>query len=258
MSKNKEEKPTVEEVEFSETTKPDTENTQEVEELSDKDKRKLENSLILSGKDFDDLNIYERMVVAYNARTLPTWVKEPSQAVIIVAAAAELGIKPLMAFRYLYLVNNTPTLQSNCMSDMVRSKKGKYRVLRDMDIVYQTNNPKNVFLEGELILNKEGNPIFMGFATTLEARRPDDDQVHIVNYTLGDAVRAGLISEDLKTGKDNWVKNPKAMMMARCISKMSRLVFPDFIGGFYTPEELNPDGTVILDADGNVIMTEPE
>lgn len=58
-------------------------------------------------------------------------------------------------------------------------------------------------------------------------------------YTIEDARLAQL------TGKDNWKKGPKAMLLARCTSQMARADFPDVIRGLsYTPEEVADFGPV--------------
>lgn len=53
-------------------------------------------------------------------------------------------------------------------------------------------------------------------------------------YTIEEATRAGLVKD-----KSGWVKNPKAMLRARAISGLAHLIYPDLLGGLYTPEELS-------------------
>lgn len=59
----------------------------------------------------------------------------------------------------------------------------------------------------------------------------------VVEYTFEDAKAAGL------TGKQNYSKHPKAMLVARATSTALRQVGADVLAGFYTPEELS-DGAV--------------
>lgn len=47
------------------------------------------------------------------------------------------------------------------------------------------------------------------------------------------------------TGKDNWKKQPKVMLMWRCVAAVLRIVFPDVIQGFYSTEEIYPDSEFV-------------
>lgn len=53
-----------------------------------------------------------------------------------------------------------------------------------------------------------------------------------VTYSIEDAKVAGYSS------KENWQKQPKAMLYARCVSIIGRNMFADVIKGFYSTEEL--------------------
>lgn len=82
-----------------------------------------------------------------------------------------------------------------------------------------------------------------------------------VEWTLDDAVSAGLMRKDPRTGTyhgvgregkaTNWDKNPRAMLRARAKSELARLVYPDVVLGLYTPDELSggTDNSNIPDAE---------
>lgn len=53
-----------------------------------------------------------------------------------------------------------------------------------------------------------------------------------ITWTFEDAKKIGL------TGKDNWVKYPRAMLRSRVVSEGIRTTFPGVIVGVYTPEEV--------------------
>lgn len=52
-------------------------------------------------------------------------------------------------------------------------------------------------------------------------------------HTIEMARTAGLLKD-----KSNWMKVPTDMLMARAQSRLCRLVYPDIVGGLYTPDEL--------------------
>lgn len=60
-----------------------------------------------------------------------------------------------------------------------------------------------------------------------------EDQKIIVEFTIQNAKRAGLIRE-----KSGWVKNPDAMLRARVISKGVRMLCPEASRGLVSAEEL--------------------
>ena len=69
---------------------------------------------------------------------------------------------------------------------------------------------------------------------TYWTRRADDPEFeHMVVYTKADAQKAGL------WGSGTWAKHPKAMLRARCVSIISRQVYPDLFAGVYDEDEIN-------------------
>ncbi len=54
-----------------------------------------------------------------------------------------------------------------------------------------------------------------------------------LTHTIEMARTAGLVKE-----KSNWMKVPTDMLVARAQSRLCRLVYPDIVGGLYTPDEL--------------------
>lgn len=68
---------------------------------------------------------------------------------------------------------------------------------------------------------------------TYRAQRVADEGFLDVTFTMADAERAGLLR-----GDSNWSKYPQDMLVARCIARAARMVFPDVCFGLYTPEEL--------------------
>ncbi len=55
-----------------------------------------------------------------------------------------------------------------------------------------------------------------------------------LEHTIQMAEIAGLVKD-----KSNWKKVPIDMLNARCQSRLARMVYPDIVGGLYTPDELS-------------------
>jgi hypothetical protein len=84
-----------------------------------------------------------------------------------------------------------------------------------------------------------------GFAEYFEPVTFDDKQATFVTkrvgarkevtltHTIEMAAQAGLLKPN-----SNWHKIPTDMLMARAQSRLCRLVYPDVVGGLYTPDEL--------------------
>lgn len=64
-----------------------------------------------------------------------------------------------------------------------------------------------------------------------------DGQDVTVSFTMKEAKDSGLI----RSGSA-WVKDPAAMLRARCISRGIRMVAPEVVVGLYTPEEIEEAG----------------
>jgi hypothetical protein len=54
-----------------------------------------------------------------------------------------------------------------------------------------------------------------------------------LTFTKAQAIQAGYVARNAKYNTE-----PEVMLKARCIARLARLVYPDILGGMYTPEEL--------------------
>ncbi|MFD4305031.1 recombinase RecT [Streptomyces albidoflavus] len=92
-------------------------------------------------------------------------------------------------------------------------------------------------------------------------RHDDPDDETVVEWTLDDAVTAGLCtlrndrpySRDQKNQPQPWEKYPRAMLRARAIAEAVRIACPEVLhGAIYTPEELG----AVVDQEGNPVVVE--
>lgn len=84
---------------------------------------------------------------------------------------------------------------------------------------------------------------------TFRGKRRDNGDEETVTFTFDQAKRLGL------TSKDNWSKQPKAMLTARCTGEIARSLFPDVIrGASYTPEEMGDEQPMFDEPEGPIPM----
>lgn len=131
-----------------------------------------------------------------------------------VAAGRAVGIDDMSALRTIHIVDGKPTFAAELMVMLVRRA-------------------------GHSITGSVGE----GQATVKGKRADNGDEMEVV-WTLEMAKRANLAN------KNNWKQYPEAMLWARAVSQLCRMLFADcFIGGTYTAEELGDD-SLSEDGDG--------
>jgi len=107
--------------------------------------------------------------------------------------------------------------------------------LRAFDVIQGQAAPRAITLRA--ILQSLGHEIKVKESTATRAvvqgRRRGDSEGQSVTWTIDRAKQLGL------TGKDNWKKQPQAMLIARATSELARLIAADAILGIpYTLEEI--------------------
>lgn len=128
-----------------------------------------------------------------------------------------LGLDPMHALRAIHIVDGKPTLSAELMVTLARRA-------------------------GHSI---EGN--FSPDSVTCTGKRGDNGNTMVVTWTTEMAARAGL------SDKQNWKKYPEAMLWARAVSQLCRMLFADVLFGVsYTTEELDGDEVALPDADFDV------
>lgn len=125
---------------------------------------------------------------------------------LMILQGRELQIPPVMAISNVHIIDGVPSLSAKLMLGLIK-RAGHYIRVIETD---ETHAVVKFGRKGE-----------------------DPSDYGTFEYTIEDAKVANLL------GKDNWKKNPKAMLRARAISGTATMEFPDVLMGVtYTSEEL--------------------
>jgi hypothetical protein len=150
----------------------------------------------------DDMR--EQIATALKSGLLPQHVRTPEQAITIALKGRELGLPMMQSFASIFVVNGLPSCAASLMLGLA------YRRLPAFDLVVSERTTKRC---------------------ALKARRSPQHSWVEAAYTIEEAQTAGL------TSKDNWKRNPAAMLAARATAALLRLVAPDTFSGLYATEE---------------------
>lgn len=135
---------------------------------------------------------------------------KPQDITAAILAGQELGLQPMATLRSLDVIQGTPALRAHAMRGLVQSKGHKIQILESTDRICR-----------------------------MRGRRVDegDDDWQPAEWTIEQAQQLGLLS------KDQWKKQPKSMLVARCTGVICRLVAADVLYAMpYASEELGDDG----------------
>lgn len=149
--------------------------------------------------------------LAYIARTefVPTGLRGNLPAILAcVATGRALGLPDMTALRSIHIIDGKATFSAELMVQLVRRR-------------------------GHSITGEVGEG-----KATVTGRRVDNGDTMTSTWTLAMAERAGLAN------KQNWKRYPEAMLWARAVSQLCRMLFADcFAGATYTTEELGAEQT---------------
>lgn len=154
----------------------------------------------------------------FKSGLLPRSIKTPQAAALIIQAGRERNLPPTFALAHIHVIEGTPTTDAQVIGALIYREHGD-----------------NALIPVESTAQ----------VATYRYKRRGWPQAQEFSYSIEDAKRAGLL------GKDNWQKNPGAMLRARCVSAIGRLAFQDVVGGLYTGEEIAPD--LPVNDDGGII-----
>jgi hypothetical protein len=126
-----------------------------------------------------------------------------------VATGRELGIGDMAALKHIHIIDGSPSYSAELMTLLVRQYGHS---------IQGTFAPDSI---------------------TVVGTRADNGDTISVTWTIEMAKRAGL------AGKANWKNYPEAMLWARAVSQLCRMLFADcFAGGTHTTEELGDEDDV--------------
>jgi hypothetical protein len=177
----------------------------------------------------------EQLQILIDSKSLPANIKTIEQAFTIAQFGKDLGLKPMQAFHQIYSIQGRLSLSAKALGGLLWSNGIGYKTIQDFDLVVKGKD-------------KDGNDI-KDRVTTIEFYR--GSIVEKASFYWSDAVKAGW------TTKENWMKMPKQMMYARCLSLGANRIAPDKVQGMYTVEEVMdfaPDPNVRITEEGEITI----
>jgi hypothetical protein len=121
----------------------------------------------------------------------------------LMLSAADFGVSPMKAINGAFnIIKGKITMSAHLLSDRIRSAGHSIKVVE----------------------HTREKCVIIGV-------RKDNHDSYRCEYDMEDAKLAGL------TSNDNWRKNPKAMLFARALSMLARVLFSDVVGACYSEDE---------------------
>lgn len=131
----------------------------------------------------------------------------PGNIIGAILAGYEMGLQPMAALRSIDIIQGTPALRAHAMRGLVQSKGHQVQLVESTDGV-----------------------------CVMRGRRKGDTEWQEVVWTIERAQKLGLL------GKDQWKKQPTAMLVARATGEICRLIASDVLHAMpYAREELESE-----------------
>lgn len=163
----------------------------------------------------DEMQVYmeQAKMLASSALVPNNFRGKPGDIMVAALTGRELGMGPIASLQYVIVINGKPTLNAEGRVALIR-KRGHS--------ITGSSTPERAVVTG---------------------RRADTGDEITVEWTIQMANRAGLV----KNGP--WKQYPEAMLWARAVSQLSRMLFADvFLGVSYDPSEIED-----MDGGSNVV-----
>lgn len=160
-----------------------------------------------------EIQVLQTIARTASSSGLYAGVGNEQKILMILLAARELGIKPMMALNGgLWNIQGKIEISARLMNSMIR-RAGHSIMIKEI------NNQRCV----------------------LEGKRTDSGDSFIAQFTIEEAQRAGLTSRDV------WRKYTEDMLYARAMSRLARRLFPDVIGTAYVEGEIGGSRSNVID-----------
>lgn len=202
---------------------------------------------------------------------------KPQDILVVALAARELGIPPIVALNKMHVIDGTPGLSAEVMAGLVQreghelwlehsdekaavvaaKRRGQERVHQQeftihdaetaglLDIWYERWVPKDMGNRSKNVRETYVVAPRSRVEYLIEARQQPEEAPDWVADQQGRG--------ETPKRRENWFLYPKAMLRARAITALCRVVFADVMMGYtYSPEELG----AAVDEDGNVVQAD--
>ncbi|HEY4062298.1 MAG TPA: hypothetical protein VGM30_10380 [Puia sp.] len=183
---------------------------------------------------------YNFLATLIESKKLPVHVKTVEDAFTIAQMGRELGFATMQAFHYIIPIQGKLSLAAKAIGALLRKGGVKYTTTEDGVFVYRDESTSEFRREKEKPIDRR---------TTIVFER--GDQVEKTTFTWLDAIAQEL------TSKSNWIKMPKEMLWARCLSKGANRIGSDLLLGLYSTEEMfdvfGCNTKVKRDEDGHIV-----
>lgn len=137
---------------------------------------------------------------------------KPADVTAAILAGQELGLQPMATLRSMDVIQGTPALRAHAMRGLVQSRGHSVQVLTATDE-----------------------------RCVVRGRRAGEEEWQECEWTIERAAKLGL------TGKDQWKKQPKTMLIARATGEVCRLIAADVLYAMpYAVEELDTDAPQVV------------
>jgi hypothetical protein len=144
----------------------------------------------------------------------------------ILILGRSLGLGVMQSLNGIYIVEGRPMLAAQTMQALVKSRQ---RVCLAFEMVESTAE-----------------------RATFRTRRAGSERWETLTWTIAMAKQAGSFNRQ----SSPWVTYPQAMLRARCIADLCRMVYPDLLLGLYAVEEF--DTSAAIERIGGMVDMTPQ
>jgi hypothetical protein len=161
--------------------------------------------------------------VYHRSGMLPAHLNSPEKILTAMQFGSELGLKPLISLRQIAVVNGTPCVYGDLPLSLVQ-QSGKLEAFKEEEF---DKNYNIICFENKNL----GEEVF---GVKCFVRR-NDSQEKETYFTLIDAKRAGLLTDNTNSNKP-WVKYTRYMLKYRARAQALKDIFPDALNGIAIAE----------------------